>query len=236
MKLLAIDTSGRIASAAVCDGGEVIAEKTLLTTLTHSQIILPMAKELLSEAGLDIASLDGAVCANGPGSYTGLRIGIAAVKGLAMGCPKLKCAGVSTLESLAYNCSAWRGRIVSVMAARSGVVYGGIYFSDGEGIKNIFPDRVCAERELADAVEEIVGSNGAVLVGDGCVQLKENYFSQKSEIKCAPAFLRTQRASSLCAAFEAFPERAADPNELNAAYLQQTRADKLKKYNGVDLK
>lgn len=232
MKLLAIDTSGKIASAAVCDGGEVIAEKTLLTALTHSQIILPMAKELLSEAGLDIASLDGAVCANGPGSYTGLRIGIAAVKGLAMGCPKLKCAGVSTLESLAYNCSAWRGRIVSVMAARSGVVYGGIYFSDGEKIKNIFPDRVCTEQELAEAV----GEESAVLVGDGCMRFKEKYFYRQSEIKCAPAFLRTQRASSLCAAFEAFPERAVDPNELNAAYLQQTRADKLKKYNGVDLK
>ncbi len=191
--------------------------------MTHSQIILPMAQRLLSESGLTIGGLDALVCAKGPGSYTGLRIGIAAVKGLALGAGDIKCAGISTLESLAWNVSAYRGRIVSVMNARSGIVYGGVYLSDGERVTNIFADRVCPAQELAQAA-----GDSAILVGDNCEAFKSEFFANNDNIKCAPFALRTQRASSLCMAFEADPTRAVSADELNAAYLQPTHADKLK--------
>lgn len=227
MKLLAIDTSGKVASAAVTADGVLLAEKSVYTKLTHSQIILPMAKELMADCGLEFADLDGIVCAKGPGSYTGLRIGIAAVKGIVMGCDKLKCAGVSTLESLAWNSAAYRGRIVPVMRARSGIVYCGVYVSDGEKICCIGSDRVCPEEELIPLVGE-----ESLLTGDCCTEIKQKYFADNDAVKCAPFADRLQKASSLCMAFESCPEYAVSADELSAAYLQETKAEKDKAHRG----
>lgn len=221
MKLLGIDTSGRVASVAVCDGGLVLAEKSIYTSLTHSQIILPMVQELMADCGIGFAELDGVACSKGPGSYTGLRIGIAAVKGIAMGCESLKCAGVSTLEALAWNSAAYRGRIISVMAARKEVIYLGVYESNGERVKCILPDRVCREEELAGLAEE-----NALLTGDCCEQMREKYFAGIGGIKSALPPDRLQRASALCMAFEASPDIAVSADELAAAYLQETKAEK----------
>ena len=221
MKLLGIDTSGKVASVAVTDEGLILAEKSVYTTLTHSQIILPMVKELLADCGLSFAELDGIVCAKGPGSYTGLRIGIAAVKGIVMGCPTLKCAGVSTLEALAWNSAAHRGRIVPVMAARKGIVYCGAYESDGERVTNIAPDRVCSAEDFA----ALVGDN-ALLTGDCCAEMKEQFFADAADVKCALPADRLQKASALCMAFEASPETAVEADALAAAYLQETKAEK----------
>lgn len=221
MKILAIDTSGKTASAAVTDGGLLLAEKTVYTTLTHSQIILPMAKELLSDCGLSFADLDGIACAAGPGSYTGLRIGIAAVKGIVMGCPTLKCAGISTLEALAWGCAPYRGMILSVLRARKDIVYAGLYGSDGVTVKNIVPDRVCPESELA-----ALADGDMLIVGDCCGEIKDSLFADRDGVLIAPPAMRLQRASSLCMAFESDPGRAVTPDELEAAYLQETKAEK----------
>ena len=220
LKILAIDTSGKTASAAVTDGGLLLAEKTVYTTLTHSQIILPMAKELLSDCGLTFPELDVIACAAGPGSYTGLRIGIAAVKGMAMGCPSLKCASVSTLEALAWGAAPFRGRILSVLAARKGIVYAGLYGSDGAAVRNVEPDRVCDMSELA-------GTEGAlVITGDCCEEVKDTLFADRPDVICAPPTMRLQKASNLCAAVESDPSLTVAPDRLAAAYLQETKAEK----------
>ena len=221
MKLLGIDTSGKVASVAVTDGGLLLAEKSVYTTLTHSQIILPMVKELLADCGLSFKELDGIVCAKGPGSYTGLRIGIAAVKGIVMGCPTLRCAGVSTLEALAWNSAAFRGRIVPVMAARKGIVYCGVYESDGEKVREVVPDKVCTAEEFA----ELAGDN-ALLTGDCCDAMKQQFFADRDGVKCALSADRLQKASALCMAFEAAPGKAVEADALAAAYLQETKAEK----------
>lgn len=221
MKLLGIDTSGKVASVAVTDGALVLAEKSVYTSLTHSQIILPMAQQLLADCGLGLSGLDGIVCSKGPGSYTGLRIGIAAVKGIAMGCVSLKCAGVSTLEALAWNSAAYRGRIISVMAARKDVIYLGVYESDGERVRCVLPDKVCHEEELAALIE-----GQAIITGDCCCEMKQKYFGGCSDIKCALPADRLQKASALCMAFEADPSIAVTADELAAAYLQETKAEK----------
>ena len=221
MKLLAIDTSGKVASAAVTDGSVLLAEKSVYTKLTHSQIILPMVQQLLDDCGLALSELDGVVCAKGPGSYTGLRIGIAAVKGIVMGCESLKCAGVSTLEALAWNSAAYRGSIISVMAARKGIIYLGVYSSDGERVVNISPDRVCPEEELS-----ALGFSEALITGDCCEYVKEKYFADKPNVKCALPADRLQKASALCMAFEADPSIEVSADDLAAAYLQDTKAEK----------
>ena len=177
MKLLAIDTSGKTASAAVTDGSLVLAEKNVYTTLTHSQIILPMVQEVMNDSGVTFDGLDGIVCAKGPGSYTGLRIGIAAVKGMLMGHEKLLCAGISTLEALAVNCLAYRGRIIPVMAARKGIIYMGVYQSDGEKLTCIIPDKVCKEDEL-----EAFRDAPAVITGDCCEAVKQSIFADSSPL------------------------------------------------------
>ena len=226
MTILGIDTSGKTASCAVMDGERLLAEKTLYTKLTHSQIILPMVQELLSDCGLELSQLDAVVCAKGPGSYTGLRIGIAAVKGLVMGCPGLECAGISTLEALAYSSAAFRGRIVPVMYARPGVVYAGIYESDGEKIACIKEDAVLDEAEF---FAELDAGVPTVLTGDRCAEIKQAYFGDNADILLAPIADRLQKASSLCAAYIADPTRALPAEELNASYLQATKAEKLKR-------
>ncbi len=221
MKLLSIDTSGKVASAAITDGGLLLAEKSVYTTLTHSQIILPMARELMNDCGLTFADLDGIVCAKGPGSYTGLRIGVAAVKGIVMGCPSLSCAGVSTLEALAWNSAEYRGRIVPVMAARKGIVYCGVYESDGVTVRQTEPDRVCSAEECAALVGDC-----ALLTGDFCAEMKAQYFADNADITLASPADRLQKASALCMAFETNPHYAVRPDDLAAAYLQDTKAEK----------
>lgn len=225
LTVLGIDTSGKTASCAVMDGERLLAEKTVYTKLTHSQIILPMAEELLRDCGLELSDLDAVVCAKGPGSYTGLRIGIAAVKGLCMGCPTLKCAGVSTLEALAWSSAAFRGRIVPVMYARPGVVYCGVYESDGATLRCVTPDAVAEEREFFGGLDT---DAPLLLTGDRCAEVKELYFKDNENVLAAPIADRLQRASSLCAAFLARPELETAPEALEAAYLQATKAEKLK--------
>ncbi|MBR4554090.1 MAG: tRNA (adenosine(37)-N6)-threonylcarbamoyltransferase complex dimerization subunit type 1 TsaB [Ruminococcus sp.] len=223
MLTLAIDTSGKVASVAVADGERLLAEKILYTRLTHSQIILPMVQELLEDCSLGFGDLDAVVCAAGPGSYTGLRIGIAAVKGIVMGAPHLKCAAVSTLEALAFGCSAFQGRIVPVMYARPKIVYAGEYESRGGRVTALSADRVTDEAEFFAALDV---SGPVMLTGDRCPEIKELYFAGNDNVLVSPFADRLQRASALCAAFAADPGRAVPAEALEASYLQATRAEK----------
>ena len=223
MLTLGIDTSGKVASAALMDEDKLLAEKILYTMLTHSQIILPMVQELLSDCGLDFKALDAVVCAAGPGSYTGLRIGIAAVKGIVMGAPHLKCAAVSTLEALAYGASAFQGRIVPVMYARPKIVYAGCYESRHGSITRLEEDRVTDEAAYFSALDT---SSPVMLTGDRSAEIKSIYFADDANVITAPSADRLQRASALCGAFLAAPERAVPPEALEASYLQATKAEK----------
>lgn len=222
MPILGIETSGKVASCAVMDGDRLLAEKIIYTKLTHSQIILPMVQELLADCSLSFADLGAVVCAAGPGSYTGLRIGIAAVKGIVMGAPHLKCAAVSTLEALAWGCSAFQGKIVPVMYARPQTVYAGEYISGGT-VTALSADRVTDEAEFFSALDV---SCPVMLTGDRCEEIKKLYFADNGNVHTAPAAVRLQRASSLCAAYLADESRAVSPEALEASYLQETKAEK----------
>ncbi|WP_124100548.1 tRNA (adenosine(37)-N6)-threonylcarbamoyltransferase complex dimerization subunit type 1 TsaB [Ruminococcus sp. Marseille-P6503] len=223
MTILGIDTSGKVASCAVMSGDKILCEKILYTKLTHSQVILPMVKEVMSGCELGWKDIDGIAVANGPGSYTGLRIGIAAVKGICMGAPGIRCAGISTLEALAYNCLAFQGRIIPVMKARPKVVYAGDYFSDRGKLVRLAEDRVAGEEEFFAALDT---SEKIMLTGDHCAEIKKTYFAGSENVILAPAADRLQKASSLCAAFMNAPQYEAPPDKLMASYLQETKAEK----------
>lgn len=218
---LGLDTSGITASAAICDENGIIAESILATKLTHSQIILPMVKKLFADAELRLSDVGCIAVANGPGSYTGLRIGIAAVKGMCMSLD-CECRGVSTLKALAYNVSAADAMVLSVLKARKGIVYFGAYRVHRGNVESVYPDRVCSIDEVKSFADSVSGD--MLIVGDCCEEIKAELFSQYDNIQPAPAKDRLQKASSVC--FAAMTEKAATSQELQAVYLQETKAEK----------
>lgn len=223
MKILGIDTSGKVASVAITDGKRLLWEKSVYTKLTHSQVILPMVKTALDESGLDFTDLDCVVVANGPGSYTGLRIGIGAVKGMCMGEPKLKCAGISTLLSLAYNCQSFEGKIITVMRARPKIIYCAEFECNDGKISRICNDKVCSEEEFFKSAD----MNGKImLVGDCAEEIKIMNFSENENVLTANPANILQRASSLCLAVENDPELISDADKMEVSYLQATKAEK----------
>lgn len=220
MLCLGIETSGKTASAAVCDGERIIGESILYTKLTHSQVILPMVKKLLEDCSLTLHDIDRIAVANGPGSYTGLRIGIAAVKGMCIGL-ECECCGVSTLMALSFNVCAAKGTVLAVLKARTDVYYLGGYEADGNGVKCVYPDRVRTAQELKEYAQGIDGD--VIIVGDCCGEVKE-LLGDMPNVRSAPPKDRLQRASSLC--FAAMGCEATPPERLAAAYLQDTKAEK----------
>jgi tRNA threonylcarbamoyladenosine biosynthesis protein TsaB len=122
LKILAIDTSGKVSSVSIIEDEKILAEFNINNSLTHSQTIMPMVENALDCAKISIKEIDGFAASIGPGSFTGLRIGIGAIKGMAFALNK-PCVGVSTLESLAYNLKGMDGIICAVMDARCSQVY-----------------------------------------------------------------------------------------------------------------
>ena len=215
MLLLGIDTSGKTASAAVCTENSVLAQTTVYTKLTHSQVILPICKDVLKSAGLTLSDVDAIAAAAGPGSYTGLRIGIAAVKAMCFALDK-PCIGISTLEALAYNVSLHKGIICAVMAARLDLVYCAVFRSDGRSIARLSEDEILPIDELIKRLEAF--NEDVVTVGDAAEKLAGEKFMT------APPHLKLQLASSLCAA--GFTKEPYSPDRLEAAYMEITKAEK----------
>lgn len=222
MKILGIDTSGKIASVAICDENGCFAQTTVLTNLTHSQVILPMVENVLKDASLDFESIDYFAVANGPGSYTGLRIGISAIKGICFTLGK-KCVGISTLESLAYNCVATKSLIVSVIKARPKIAYFAAFESNGESLNRIKEDCICSTEEIVKYLN--FAQKDIILVGDYAEELYREYFTQSESVRLAPITARMQTATSLCMAAlvknDFYP-----PEKLKVNYLQITKAEK----------
>ena len=222
--VLGIETSGKVASCAVMRGGVLIGESGFVTALTHSQVILPLLERTLSDCALNLSDVDLFAVAAGPGSYTGLRIGIAAVKGIcALGKP---CIGVSTLEALAYSASAARGLIIPALSARKDVAYYGGYLSDGEKIEPYAEDRVGDESGIKALADGFSGE--IILTGDAADRLKETLFKDDSRVRTAPANIRQQSAAGVCMAALNRPGDVTDSEHLGARYLQNTMAEKLK--------
>ena len=223
MKILAIDTSGKTASVAISDGARMLWEKTVFTKLTHSQVILPMVESALEETGRDYPDIDCIAIANGPGSYTGLRIGVGAVKGICIGAPNIKAAGVSTLLALAYNCIGFEGRILAVMRARPKIIYAAAFECSGGKIFRMSDDRVCSEEEFFSQTEHC---DHIMLVGDCAEEIKAGRFADADNVRTAPLNCVLQRASSLCLALEDDPTLMCSADELEVSYLQATKAEK----------
>ena len=162
MKILAFDSTATSASVAVFDDDNLIGEFFINTKQTHSQTLLPMAESLLKNTKVDVKDIDLFAVNTGPGSFTGVRIGVAAVKGMAMALNK-PCVAVSTLDSMAYNLLDVNCTAVCVMDARCNQVYNANFKVDNGNVEKLCDDRALSIDELTDELKSVDGH--IVLVG-----------------------------------------------------------------------
>ena len=219
--MLGIDTSGKTASAALYDteNGIFLAQNTLYTQKTHSQVIMPICRDIIAQTGKKIEDVQAVAVANGPGSYTGLRIGVAAVKAMcfALDC---QCCGVSTLEGMAYNNLQFHGIICSVMKARGELIYACAYKSDGTKPERLCEERLIGKTKFSEYLDSLDGD--ILLCGDGA----EDFFtdSPSRTRSLAPPSSILQNAAGICLA--ASDKELYASEELTVSYLQKVKAEK----------
>lgn len=216
--ILGIDSSAISAGCALVEDGKLIAEQFLNTRHTHSETLMPMISGVLRTAGAALSDVDKIAVSAGPGSFTGLRIGISTAKGLC-DAANLPCAAVSTLEAIAYNFVQIDGIICACMDARRKQVYNALFKSKNGVITRLCEDRAIAAADLDAELSAL--DDKVILAGDGAELMHE--FTE-SKYSLAPPVLRFQRGSGVCFAAENAPEIA--PAALMPKYLRLPQAER----------
>ncbi|MGX8693029.1 MAG: tRNA (adenosine(37)-N6)-threonylcarbamoyltransferase complex dimerization subunit type 1 TsaB [Clostridia bacterium] len=221
MLILAFESSAKAASVALVRDGRLLGQSTQISALTHSRTLLPMAEDLLKNCELKPGDVDLFAVAQGPGSFTGIRIGVSTVKGLAWATDK-PCVGVSTLEALAWHGVAAGGLICPVMDARRSQVYNALFEIRGER-----PVRLCEDRPIA--LEELAGELAALdspvfLLGDGAA-LTADFLRQRAlPFRLAPDNLLWQDGWGV--AMAAQDKKPIGGEELLPVYLRLSQAER----------
>ncbi len=187
------------ASVAVSEDGALIAQSYQRSGLTHSRTLMPMCRDLLENCGLTLGEMDVVAVAAGPGSFTGLRIGVATAKGLAWPGDK-PCAGVSTLEAMAWPLAHLEGDLCAVMDARRQQVYNARFQAEGGRLLRLCPDRAISIDELA--AELLSREKTQILVGDGAELCYNELTKRGLPVRLAPPHLRWQSAWGVARAAE----------------------------------
>ena len=225
MLILAFETSAKAASVALLEDNKLLGESYQNTGLTHSQTIMVMAEDLLKSCGKTVADVTAVAVAAGPGSFTGVRIGVAAAKGFAWG-RELPCYGVSTLESMALALGAYQGYVCPVMDARRSQVYNALFYVNHGQLERITEDRAIA---LADLKEELLLLKEPVfLVGDGCILTYKTLSDEIPALVLPPEHRMHQRAAGV-ALLAAEKQAAGEPGDgaaLTPNYLRLSQAER----------
>ena len=230
MKILAIESSSLVASAAIVDDDILVAEYTVNHKITHSQTLLPMIDEILRMTHTDKHSLDAIAVSGGPGSYTGLRIGSATAKGLGMALD-IPLIHVPTIDAMAYNAYGYNGLICPIMDARRSQVYTGIYeFADGRFNILLENSAITFDElmEKLDAIDKI--GRKVMFIGDGISVFKDriNEHFNGTGYEFAPASMNRQRAASVAVLGEIYyKEGKTEPaSEHLPDYLRLSQAER----------
>ncbi len=232
MKILGVDSSATAASAAVYCDGKILSLNFSNTGLTHSQTLLPMVENTLKTAGVSVNDIDLFAISNGPGSFTGVRIGVAAIKGIAQPLNK-KCVAISTLEVIAKPLENTGCCAVAVMDARCNQVYTA-RFDCADGFNRISPDEAITIDELCEKLKEI--TKPIVLIGDGAKVTYNKIFDKLSNVLMAPASICYQSAANVALIAAQKSEDGTveylDANDVLPNYLRLSQAEReLKKKN-----
>jgi tRNA threonylcarbamoyladenosine biosynthesis protein TsaB len=223
MKLLGLDSSAVAASCAVVDIGvgiKILAQASVNVKQTHSQTLMPLCESVLKAAGLSLADIDAFAVSNGPGSFTGLRISVSAVKGMAFATNKPVC-GVSTLLSLGYNLTGSDCIACAVMDARRGEVYNALFAVNGGAVTRLCPDRAIALTDLEAELSQSYKDKKIVLAGDGATLANEHF---DLKYATAPEHVRWQSAVGVCRA--AVGKQFISAKELMPIYIRKPQAER----------
>ena len=232
MLILAFETTAKAGSVALLEDSKLLAESYQNTGLTHSQTLMVMAEDMLTAAGKTMADVTAVAVAEGPGSFTGVRIGVAAAKGLAWG-GQISCYGVSTLESMALTLGIYQGYVCPVMDARRSQVYNALFYVNQSQVERITEDRAIALEDLKTELEHLDGP--IFLVGDGSLLTHKTLSAQIPELILPPEHRMHQRASGVAlaaaakiAAGETGDGAALAPNYLRLSQAERDRMEKEK--------
>ena len=218
MKILAIDSTANTSTVALLENETLLGIYTANTKNTHSEVLLPMVKHLMSTLNITNSQIDAYAVSNGPGSFTGVRIGVATVKGLAFGTDK-KCVEVSTIEALAENLEGFEGIICPIMNARRGQVYTGAFLNG----KRIINDTCMMLDDLIPMLETY--NENIYFVGDGYSLIQNK---NVKNLKSTPEILRYQNAYSVGkVAYKKFQNNdTVTDRELSVEYLRKPQAER----------
>ena len=225
MKILALESSAVSASVALCQDETLIAQSFQNTGLTHSQTLLPMAQSLLDACGLTPRDLDLVAVAAGPGSFTGLRIGVAAAKGLAWAA-ELPCAGCSTLAGMAWSLAGFSGQVCAAMYARRQQIYNARFQVDGTCPRRLTPDRAISLEQLVEELRE--DPQPQLVVGDGAQLCYDALTAAGIPAVLAPPNLRLQSAWGVAREGLELARQGAltSPEELVPVYHRLSQAER----------
>ena len=233
MLTLAFETSAKAASVALTENGKLLGESYQNTGLTHSQTLMVMAEDMLKQCGCTMEDVTAVAVAEGPGSFTGVRIGVAAAKGLAWG-RELPCCGVSTLEAMAVSLGVWQGYVCPCMDARRQQVYNALFYADRGKLRRITEDRAIALADLAEEVKKF--KEPVFLVGDGSILCYNTLGSQIPTLVLPPEHRMHQRAVGVAllaeqkiAAGETCHGGALTPNYLRLSQAERERMEREQK-------
>ena len=232
MLLLAFETSAKAGSVALMQEGKLLAESYQNTGLTHSQTIMSMAQDMLSSCGFTPQDVTAAAVAAGPGSFTGVRIGVAAAKGFAWG-KQIPCYGVSTVEAMALQLGVYDGIVVSVMDARRNQVYNAVFEAQESSLRRLSEDRAISLEDLGAELKTY--EKPIFLVGDGSILCYNTLKDQVPGLILPPEHKMHQRASGVALAAMEQIRQGIDGNaaalEPNYLRLSQAERERLEKQN-----
>ena len=223
--ILAFETSAKAASVALLENGKLLGESYQNTGLTHSQTLLQMAEDMLKTCGKTSQDVTAVAVASGPGSFTGVRIGVAAAKGFAWGA-ELPCYGVSTLEAMAFNLGVWEGYVVPAMDARRNQVYTAIFRAEKGALTRVEEDMAISLAELGEKIKNF--AQPVFLVGDGALLCYNTLLEEVPGLVLPPEHRMHQRAAGVALAAQRQAD-AGDPGNggsLTPNYLRLSQAER----------
>ena len=218
MKLLALDSSGLVASVAILDGETLVAEYTLNYKKTHSQTLLPMLDEIVKMTQTELSEVDAIAVAAGPGSFTGVRIGVATVKGLAFN-DDIPCFSVSTLEAIAYNFVDKNAVVCAVMDARRMQFYNALFKVQNGKVERLCDDRAISIEDLRNDLKQY---DKVVIAGDGAKLCFQNIELENCTIADDDRIYQ----NAVGVAKAAQNKNAISPKALMPVYLRQSQAER----------
>ena len=225
MLILAFETSAKAGSVALMDETKLLGESYQNTGLTHSQTLLQMAQQLLADCGKTPEDVTAVAVAQGPGSFTGVRIGVAAAKGFSWG-SQIPCYGVSTLEAMVRQLGIWQGYVCPVMDARRGQVYNAVFHMECGKCTRIREDRAISLQDLGEELQKF--NEPIFLVGDGSILCYNTLLESVPALVLPEEHRMHQRATGVALAARQAAAMGLAPSgaELEPNYLRLSQAER----------